>query len=154
MKIGIISDTHFYNSDSCLVPEWIKEAFTGVELIIHAGDIEHQQFINNLEQLAPVYAVRGNCDPYNAKNPISLSINIGCGELTVAHRPGDAERALQLNSRVMVYGHTHVATISKEKELLVINPGSACHPRGGMPASVAILETSGEEPTAELVFKK
>lgn len=153
MKIGIISDTHCYNPDQCLVPGWIKTAFSDVQLIIHAGDVEHQQFIDNLEKIAPVYAVRGNCDPYNSDNPISRSINIGCGDLTVAHRPIDAQRAIGLNTKVMVYGHTHVATISKEDELLIINPGSAAHPRGGMPASVAILETSDEEPTAKLVFK-
>lgn len=153
MKIGIISDTHCYNSDCCQVPQWIKDAFKDVKLIIHAGDIEHEQFIDNLEQIAPVYAVRGNCDPYDSPNPISRSINVGCGQLVVAHRPIDAERAIDYNTKIMVYGHTHVATISEEDDLLIINPGSANLPRGGMPASVAILETLGEKPTAKLIFK-
>lgn len=153
MKIGIISDTHCYNPDRCQIPQWIKDAFDGVELIIHAGDIEHSQYITNLECIAPVYAVRGNCDPYDSQNPVSRSINIGCGLLTVAHRPGDAERALELNSKVMVYGHTHVATITEEDELLIINPGSASLPRSGMPPSVAVLDTADDKLTARLIFQ-
>ncbi len=153
MKIGIISDTHRYTSESCDIPDWIKKAFDGVDLIVHAGDIEHSKYITNLEYIAPVYAVRGNCDPYNSDNPVSRSINIGCGLLTVAHRPRDARNALDLRSRVLVYGHTHIADISEEDDLLVINPGSAYEPRSGMPPSVAVLNTDGDKLSAKLIFR-
>lgn len=153
MRIGVISDTHVYNPERAEMPDWVIEAFGGVDLIVHAGDVEHYQVINNLEKIAPVYAVKGNCDSFELKTPISRSINIGCGLLTIAHRPEDAHKALELTTKVMVYGHTHVATISEEDSLLIVNPGSPILPRGGMPPSVAIINTDGPKPTAEIIFR-
>lgn len=59
MKIGIISDSH-YSSQNYLLPESINLAFSGVDLIIHAGDITHPSVIKELNKIAPVRAVRGN----------------------------------------------------------------------------------------------
>ena len=54
--IGVISDTH-----GLLRPEAIKY-LKDVDLIIHAGDVGSEKVLNDLKQIAPVYAVRGNCD--------------------------------------------------------------------------------------------
>jgi uncharacterized protein len=56
MKIGLISDTHNY-----LDPR-VPEIFTGVEHILHAGDVGLSSLIVELEQIAPVTAVIGNTD--------------------------------------------------------------------------------------------
>ena len=56
MKLGIISDTH-----DLLRPE-VLAALTGVDAILHAGDINSQQILDQLQTIAPVYAVRGNAD--------------------------------------------------------------------------------------------
>ena len=153
MKIGLISDTHRYRDENCQIPDWIKQAFVGVDLIVHAGDIEHENFITNLEKIAPVYAVKGNCDSYYSKNPIALNINIGCGYLTVAHKPKDARNALEIHSRVLVYGHTHIATLYEEGDLIVINPGSAYEPRNAMPPSVALLDIENDNISAKIIYK-
>lgn len=150
MKIGIISDTHVVNPGACEVPEWVKEAFAGVELIVHAGDIELPDFLGELATIAPVVAVKGNCDTGIFDIPASRSLEMGCGLLTVAHRAPIARQALSDRSRVMVYGHTHIALICQEENLLVINPGSPTLPRGGLPASVAVLHVNDHELRAEL----
>ena len=62
MKIGIISDTH-----GLLRPEVI-ESLDGCEAILHGGDINKQEIIDQLEKIAPVYAVRGNNDKEWAEN--------------------------------------------------------------------------------------
>ncbi len=149
MKIGIISDTHATNPAACNVPNWIVEAFSGVNLIVHAGDVERTEFLQALQDIAPVYAVRGNCD-HTISTPETISVEIGCGLLTAAHRAPIARQALSSQSRVMVYGHTHISLINNEGNLLVINPGSPTLPRGGLPASVAVLEVRGDELYAEL----
>lgn len=149
MKIGIISDTHAVNPATCSIPEWITEAFKGVSLIVHAGDVERPEYIQALQEIAPVCAVRGNCD-HSMKTPESISVDIGCGLLTAAHRAPVARQALSTQSRVMVYGHTHISLIHDEGSLLVINPGSPTLPRGGLPASVAVLEVRENELFAEL----
>ncbi|NCB40580.1 MAG: metallophosphoesterase [Erysipelotrichia bacterium] len=150
MKIGIISDTHVVNPHNCIVPEWVRQAFSGVDMIVHAGDVERPEFLGELATIAPVYAVRGNCDTGSFDVPTTLSVEIGCGLLTVAHRAGTARAALSERSRVLVYGHTHISLINQENSLLVINPGSPTLPRAGLPASVAVLSVCGEEISAEL----
>ena len=70
MRIGIISDTH-----GLLRPEVI-ESLDGCEAILHGGDINKQEIIDQLEKIAPVYAVRGNNDKEWAENiPIT---DTGC----------------------------------------------------------------------------
>lgn len=151
MKIGILSDTHFGHPEKMQVAPWIAEAFAGVDLIVHAGDVEHPNFFNLLREIAPVYAVRGNCDVHHSfDTPITRSIDIGCGLLTVAHRVHHARAAVSSNTRVMVYGHTHLPVIKQENDLLIINPGSPTLPRGGMPPSVAVLTVNHKELFAQL----
>ncbi len=141
MKIGIISDTHSYGSNEGYeLPKWVVAAFKDADMIIHCGDVESRQVLDALQRIAPTYAVRGNCDPAHLNTPRTISVDIGCGLLTAAHKAGHAYHALQSNSRIMAYGHTHIQTISEEDGLIIINPGSPNYPRGGMPASVAVVE--------------
>ena len=56
IKIGIISDTH-----GLLRPE-VVEALKGCSCILHGGDINRQEILDTLEDIAPVYVVRGNND--------------------------------------------------------------------------------------------
>jgi Calcineurin-like phosphoesterase superfamily domain len=55
-KIGIISDTH-----GLLRPEAVRR-LTGVDHIIHGGDIGRPPVIADLRNIAPVTAIRGNVD--------------------------------------------------------------------------------------------
>ncbi|MBW2622762.1 MAG: metallophosphoesterase family protein, partial [Deltaproteobacteria bacterium] len=61
MKIGLISDTHIPEAGDSL-PERVREVFSDVELILHAGDLHVLDVLDWLEQIAPVKAVRGNGD--------------------------------------------------------------------------------------------
>jgi len=56
MKLGIISDTH-----GLLRPEAAR-ALSGVDLIVHAGDVGKREVLTQLKAIAPVFAVRGNVD--------------------------------------------------------------------------------------------
>ena len=55
-RIGIISDTH-----GLLRPE-AERSLTGVDHIIHAGDIGRHEIVDALRWIAPVTAIRGNVD--------------------------------------------------------------------------------------------
>jgi len=61
MRIGLISDTHIPTAAKELWPQ-IYEAFRGVDLIMHAGDLMVPEVIDWLEEVAPVMAVWGNGD--------------------------------------------------------------------------------------------
>ena len=55
--VGLISDTHG------LVRPDVHTALTGVELILHAGDVGGDEILDELQLIAPVRAVHGNTDP-------------------------------------------------------------------------------------------
>src|SRR5450755_4073773 len=54
--IGVISDTH-----GLLRPEALQ-ALRGSEHIIHAGDVGAAEILDQLAEIAPVSAIRGNVD--------------------------------------------------------------------------------------------
>ena len=56
MKIAVLSDTH-----GLLRPELLAR-LEGVEAILHAGDVGARAVLERLQEIAPVYAVRGNND--------------------------------------------------------------------------------------------
>ena len=55
-KIGILSDTH-----GLLRPE-VLDQLQGSDAILHGGDINRQDIIDTLKDMAPLYVVRGNND--------------------------------------------------------------------------------------------
>jgi putative phosphoesterase len=61
MRIGLISDTHIPYDAEALPPQ-VKELFRGVDLILHAGDIYFSSVLDELEEIAPVLAARGDDD--------------------------------------------------------------------------------------------
>ncbi|MFC1989645.1 metallophosphoesterase family protein [Chloroflexota bacterium] len=61
MRVGLLSDTHIPEVAEIL-PDKLMEVFQGVDLILHAGDIYIPSVLDNLEQIAPVLAARGDDD--------------------------------------------------------------------------------------------
>ncbi|MGM9941698.1 MAG: metallophosphoesterase family protein [Bulleidia sp.] len=70
-KTAVLSDTH-----GLLRPE-VPEGIQGCDLILHGGDINRKDIIERLEEIAPVYVVRGNNDKEWAEDiPESVEIQI------------------------------------------------------------------------------
>jgi uncharacterized protein len=62
VRVGLISDTHGLLRVEALA------VLRGSDFIVHAGDIGNLDVIEQLSQLAPVAAVRGNNDNGPARN--------------------------------------------------------------------------------------
>lgn len=156
MLIGIISDTHIPVRSQKL-PDKIFSVFDGVDLILHCGDIEVRSVVEDLESIAPVVAVHGNCDPYvgfNTHEVIEVEdVKIGLTH-GVVYPKGDTQQlyylAKELDVDILVSGHTHRPLIQQEGDVLLLNPGSATQPRLSEP-SVMLLEVNGKEVNAEVV---
>lgn len=160
-KVGIISDTHIPTRISAL-PSSIYHAFEDVDYIIHAGDLVELNVIDQLEQIAPVLAVQGNMDTSTTKNalPKTNLLKIMNWTIGVTHDPSttygtsDLREITKLNQfDVLVFGHTHTASIIWEGKNLYINPGSPTDP---LPAfsckpSVAILKVAKETITPRII---
>src|SRR3954463_14321445 len=79
-RIGLISDTH-----GLLRPQ-VHEALAGVELILHAGDVGGDMILDELEVIAPVFAVYGNTDaPGDPRLRGSIERVIGGLRVHVSH---------------------------------------------------------------------
>lgn len=133
MKVGIISDTHGY-----LDPR-VHDVFSGVGAIVHAGDIGSPGILMELETIAPVYAVLGNCDyfEYGAQVVTRATPRLGGRRFLIVHMQREIG-SIDDDVRVVVTGHTHRSDIRHENGRLFVNPGSASEPRDGTP-SVAIV---------------
>ncbi len=139
MKIGIISDTH-----NLLRPEVIKN-LQGCDYILHGGDISSQAILDQLEQIAPVKAVRGNNDQeWAAHLPLFLDFELGGLRICMTHKKKDLPKDLTPYDLV-IYGHSHQYASdwldsAGKKRTLALNPGS-CGPRRLIqPITMAVLK--------------
>jgi len=80
MRVGVISDTHG------LLRREAVAALRGSDLIVHAGDIGRLDVLEQLRDLAPTHAVRGNIDiqPWARKLPDMAVVHAGRQRLFVA----------------------------------------------------------------------
>jgi len=125
LKIGVVSDTH-----GLLRPE-VPPLLTGVESILHLGDVGNANILKALREIAPVTAVRGNIDRDGvcARLPATEVLLFEGAYIYLLHDidtlhldPAAAKFA------AVLYGHSHKASISRHKGVLYFNPGS-CGPR-------------------------
>lgn len=145
MKVGVISDTH-----GLLRPEAIA-ALQGCEQIIHAGDIGGPLILEQLAQIAPVHAVRGNNDQDAAwaqQVPEHLKIDLNGWPTLLVHDIADVPALLEPHTRLVITGHSHKPLIEWRGATLYVNPGSAGRRRFKLPVTLAVLEIveAGIEP--------
>jgi hypothetical protein len=147
-RVGLISDTHGLLRAEAL------QALHGSHLIIHAGDVGKAEILDELRNIAPVVAVRGNVDTEEwAKGlPESAVVETGAVRIYVLH---DA-KALDLEPRaagfhIVVSGHSHQPGRSERNGVTYINPGSAGPRRFDLPVTVARLDLGKSPWTLEFV---
>jgi putative phosphoesterase len=145
VRVGLISDSHGE------VPARVHAALRGVDRILHAGDVCDLNVITELEAIAPVVAVRGNCDHGGtAMLPHIVNVKIGGVRFLVIHSQRDLTREnakVLAGVQVVVSGHTHTPAIDRVHGVLHVNPGSTLG-RDGVPPSVGIV-TIGDDGTVE-----
>ena len=121
-KIGLLSDTH-----GLLRPETLQ-ALEGCDAILHGGDINRQEILDRLGEIAPVYVVRGNNDREWAEEiPYFLDFTLSGLRIYMTHKKKDLPKDLTAYDLVL-YGHSHKYEQATEGKTLLINPGS-CGPR-------------------------
>jgi putative phosphoesterase len=148
MRIGLISDTHIPTAQKELWPQ-VYEAFRGVDLIMHAGDLMVSEVIDWLEEVAPVMAVWGNGDfrgwqrtvpPEDRRLSEAKVLTIGNLKIGLVHDlqlpehpplrtlEGQMSHYFRGAVDVIVRGSTHAAEIVTVKDVLIVNPGSPTFP--------------------------
>lgn len=136
MEIGVISDTHG------LVRPEVYDAFEGVELILHAGDIGDADVIIELEAIAPVKAVAGNVDiGSNMRFPETTSFQLQDKTFTLHHIFGKVPEPSPNGPvrDIVIFGHSHNPVNIQAGDTLYFNPGSAGPRRFHLPICVGRL---------------
>ena len=122
MRLAILSDTH-----GLLRPE-VAEHLKSAEAILHAGDINRQEIVDQLGQYAPLYIVRGNNDKeWAADLPHHLTVTLGGVSFYLVHNKKEIPADLS-GIDAVVFGHSHKYLQEEQGGLLWLNPGS-CGPR-------------------------
>jgi len=166
MLIGLLSDTHIRapGTRSNLgqlwgdtLPPQISEAFRGVDLILHAGDIYTLPVLEELEKVAPVLAAEGDDDPFEivndnrvkSKHILSIEgITIGLAHQFEAWDLGKQERLPD----VIVFGHLHKPSLERRNGVLWVNPGSPTFPNYRYElGTVALLTVNDGKAEAQIV---
>lgn len=145
-RLALISDTHD------VVRPALFGMLAGCEAILHAGDLASSRVVAELEAIAPLHAVAGNCDwgETRALGPFRV-VEFPFGAVVIAHGhrfPFDRIHEGMLGAygttprlRLLLYGHTHVPAMERTDDgILIVNPGSANEPRIGPDASIALLD--------------
>jgi uncharacterized protein len=131
VKIAVVADTHLPRGTRRLPDECLRR-LEDAELILHAGDFVAVETLRQLEQLGPVAGVAGNMDEPRLREllPERRVIEAGGTRIGMVHisgrREGRAERLVALfpSCDAVVYGHTHVAEVTRHGDCWILNPGS------------------------------
>jgi len=176
--LGVLADTHIPDRVAELQPQVIQRfREAGVVGILHAGDVSVPRVIKELEQVAPVYAVRGNRDIFYLRNlPMQIQLTFNGISIGMAHGHGTLSRYvidklhLSIYGRVVeryfkrmlqtfpsedviVFGHLHMPFNLHLGGKLLFNPGSTSSPwPKDAPATFGLLHMeNSKEPQGEII---
>lgn len=147
-RIGVVSDTHCPEFLDRL-PDRLFDVLHGVDLIVHAGDVNSVETIAALAGIAPVEAVRGDHDDEAIGLPLSRDVAVEGRRIVIVHgnrsrwieepqtllwtlsmgayhpHAGLARSLLRRFKGVdaIVFGHTHRPHVENVGGTLLFNPG-------------------------------
>ena len=133
-RIGIISDTH-----GLLRPE-VLEILKTCDCILHAGDVDRPEILDQLRPLGNLYAVRGNNDGDWARGmATALRFKIENISFFMTHNKKDVAWDLG-TAQVVIFGHSHHYFEKMIDGRLWLNPGSCGRSRFSGEVTMALME--------------
>jgi putative phosphoesterase len=146
VTLAAVADTHSYPHD--LTAKRLREIQPSA--ILHGGDIGDLAVLEKLEEIAPVYAVRGNIDTRARDLPDVLTIEVGALKILMTHiavygprlRSEVARMAKAASASLVVCGHSHVPFIGIDHGITVFNPGSIGPRRFHLPIVLGRIDIS------------
>ncbi|HWB31873.1 MAG TPA: metallophosphoesterase family protein [Acidobacteriaceae bacterium] len=148
LTVGVISDTH-----GLLRPEAV-EALSGVNHILHAGDVGDPAILDVLSSIAPLTAIRGNVDISGrcSQLPATEMVELGGCHIYVIHAIEDLDiEPRSAGVAIVIYGHSHKPSYEERSGTLYLNPGSAGPRRFDLPVTVARLSIGEGKVDARII---
>ena len=143
VELGVLADTH-----GRLRPEAVI-ALAGCAEYYVAGDLCSPLIVPVLADLAPTFAVAGNCDD-DPRLPAFLLHVVDGVRILLHHSHLPMDESLH-RPDIVITGHSHQPVIEQDGNVLRINPGSAGPRRFRLPVTVARLTIIDGKPEAELI---
>ena len=165
MRVGLISDTHLpslIRSLDELGPQ-VGDFLSGVDLILHGGDISRPSVLDWMEGFAPICAARGNHDVFEDPRVKDRQVLRLEGWLIgMAHDLRREDRPMSeivdrdfrgLAPDIVIGGDTHVERLEYRDGVVLINSGSPnlLHHKETRLGTVALLELEPGHLRAEIV---
>lgn len=160
--LGIISDTHAYESSKRQVPPEVYDLFrrAGVTLILHLGDVNVRHVLDELAEIAPILAVRGNNDDDELFETLPERIEFSIGAFRFGMLHGDGGRSAKQHVRetlagkvdVAFFGHSHLPFMGEVGNTVLFNPGSATDRRWHEHFGLGIVRVTAAGIDPELVL--
>ena len=138
-RIVLFGDTHLvYGRRSDLYEQLVSD-LSGCDFAIHTGDVVSVSTLEMLQELAEIVAVYGNvCLPelmvrlrrreIVEADGVRIGVLHGDGSYSASHAARAAFPGEDLD--LVVFGHSHRRLKEPYGSRLLLNPGSACQPRG------------------------
>lgn len=154
MKICVVSDTHA----RCIndLPPALISVMKKADIVVHLGDFDTIELVNELKKLGNFWGVTGNHDfaKIRAVLPEVDVLEVNGKRLGLVHGHGSSmplglHKGLRARFNghkidAILYGHTHVTRNRMVGDILYFNPGSAA---GRFPAyrrSYGVLTVNGD----------
>ena len=139
MLVGIVSDTHG------MLRQEVKDGLKGVDMIIHAGDIDCQSVLDQLKEISSsLTVVRGNADKEWAEHiPQTARLEILGNKIFVIHNKGKISEDV-VDTDIIIYGHSHKYSQVEKDGQIWFNPGCCGKRRPDQEITFAILEIRGK----------
>ena len=126
MRIGLLSDTHGFLDPA------IFNYFAGCDEVWHAGDFGPFTILEELERFKPLRAVWGNIDGDKVRAAIPRDLQWDCQGLRIymthiGNAPHVRHEMSTYQPGLFICGHSHILKVTREHNLLHMNPGAAGH---------------------------
>ncbi len=145
MRVVVLSDTHVRRGGRKALPAAALVHLRRAEVILHAGDVLEQWFLDDLAELAPVHAVLGNNDT-GLDLPERLQLDLAGVRVGMVHDSGartgrEARLARWFAScQLVVFGHSHAPLDARGQGHRLLNPGSPTDKRTQPHHTLALVD--------------
>jgi uncharacterized protein len=150
-RVGVISDTHGWLDPRAVVA---FQAELPLAAILHAGDIGSDDVLYELEQIAHVTAVLGNCDYALPGFDLGEIARVTIAEKRIVLIHNVSHVQPHADDEIVVHGHSHQPRMDWAGDgRFYLNPGSATQRRNQPSCSVGVLEIAPDgEPSARIIY--
>jgi len=146
-----------------VLPAALREGLSGVDAIVHCGDMIDAMAVPLFEAIAPLAAVAGNNDPPDLHRRFGMRKILRFGDVRIGVVHGHegsgrstlarAQNAFR-NERVdaVLFGHSHIPYCETHDGVLYFNPGSPTDRRRQPQFSYGVIRINGSTLEPQLYY--